>query len=208
MRRSRKHRTLTEPVTEPEAAKKSTMKSTATAQFMVGRSADEVLSRTRIYFARRWPHAGDVSRKRASVEFLATTRTPYGRLFMELFKVVGLSLLTAGLYLLYWLLFQRSRLTNHYHAEVFARNQEDGTLVRVNAGTEEHRKRLEEWVLQELCGQPIEDDFRDYGARHPTRKLGSRTGAGEGEMNAGPDNLAVISSYFATQESKKHHPFE
>lgn len=107
---------------------------------MVGRSADEVLARAQIYFARRWPHAGEVNRHRASVEFWANTRTRYGRLFIELFKVVALSLLTAGIYLL----FQRFRLTNHYHAEVFARDQEDGTLVRVDAGTQEYQKRLEE----------------------------------------------------------------
>jgi hypothetical protein len=75
---------------------------------------------------------------------------------MELFKIVALSLLTVGLYLLYWSLFQRFGLTNHYHAEVFARDQENGTLVRVNAETEEYRKRLERWVLQELGGQPID----------------------------------------------------
>lgn len=74
---------------------------------------------------------------------------------MEIFKVAVLSLLTAGLYLLYWLLVKRSRLTNHYHAEVFARKEEAGTLVRVDAGTEEYQKRLEEWVLHELGGQPI-----------------------------------------------------
>ena len=60
------------------------------------------------------------------------------------------------IYLLYWLLFKkRLRLTNHYHAEVFARDQEDGTLVRVDAGTAEYQKRLEEWVLHELGGQPM-----------------------------------------------------
>lgn len=121
---------------------------------MVDRSADEVLGRAQVYFARRWPHAGDISRKRASVEFRANIRLRYSRLFMEFFKVVVLSLLTVGLYLPYWLLFKRFRLANHYHAEVFARDQDDGTLVRVNAGTEQYQKRLEEWVLQELGGQP------------------------------------------------------
>lgn len=152
---SRKHWALTEPVAEPEAATTSTTKSAVTTDFMAGRSADEVSSRARIYFVRRWPHAGDISRKRASVEFLANTIIRYGRLFLELFKVVAFSLLTLGLYLLYWLLVKRSRLTNHYHAEVFARDQEDGTLVRIDAGTEEYQKRLEEWVLHELGGQPI-----------------------------------------------------
>lgn len=122
----------------------------------MGRSTDEVLARAQIYFARRWPHTGEVNRRRASVEFLANTRTRYGRLFMELFKAAALGLLTAGIYLLYWLLFKkRLRLTNPYHAEVFARDQEDGTLVRVDAGTAEYQKRLEEWVLHELGGQPM-----------------------------------------------------
>ena len=124
-------------------------------EFMVGRSADEVLDRAQTYFARRWPHTGEVNRLRASVEFSANTKVRYGRLFMELFKVVTLSLLTAGIYLLYWLLFRRSRLANHHRAEVFARNQEDGTLVRVNAGTVEYQTRLQTWVVTELGGQPM-----------------------------------------------------
>ena len=142
MRTSRKYQALAE--------------TTKTTEFMVGRSADEVLGRAQIYFSRSWPHTGDISRKRASVEFQANIRLRYGRLFMQFFRVVVRSLLTVGLYLLYWLLLKRFRLANHYHAEVFARDQDDGTLVRVDAGTQEYQKRLEEWVLQELGGQPID----------------------------------------------------
>ncbi len=65
--------------------------------------------------------------------------------------------ISAGIYLIYWLIFRRGPMLNStYWAEVFAREEEtqNGTLVRVSSGRKDYQRMLEERVEEELDGLP------------------------------------------------------
>ncbi len=134
-----------------------------TARYMVGYPPETVLGGAQLHFARNWPHAGEIRRALATVEFRGEVggggrRARRRRRFLRPLKMIGLGIVTLGIYPAgRYLLGRRGR--EGYWAEVFARKDEDGTLVVLNAGRERYLSLLELWVREELGGQPVRDQF-------------------------------------------------
>lgn len=131
-----------------------------TARYMVGYPPEAVLGAVQLHFARNWPHVGETRRALATVEFRAegssSRRTRRQQRSLRLLKTLGLAILTLGMYPAARHLLGRRRRAG-YWVEVFARRDEDGTLVVLSAGKERYLRLLELWVREELGGQLVHD---------------------------------------------------
>lgn len=129
-----------------------------TLRFIVGYPADIVLGAAQLHFARDWPDEGRVQRKLATVEFRGDgvaggRRERRRRRSARLLGTMTLGILTLGLYPIGRLLSRRR--SAEFWAEVFCREEEDGTFVAVSAGRERYMRLLRVWIKEELGGQPI-----------------------------------------------------
>lgn len=133
----------------------------ATARYMVGYPPEAVLGAAQLHFARNWPHAGKTRRALATVEFRGEVgeggrRERRRRRSLQPLKTIALGVLTLGIYpAARYLIGRHSRAG--YWAEVFARKDEDGTLVVLSAGKERYLSLLELWIKEEMGGQLVRE---------------------------------------------------
>ena len=122
--------------------------------FRVREPTETVLKKAESYFARRWPHGGAYNRVGAtSVVLTVTEMPPAGKWFTDLIKVVVLSLLTLGLYFVYWIFSPFDNGLRIHKATVLATEEGEGSLVTLTSSRPDYQETLESWAREEF-GSP------------------------------------------------------